>query len=253
MNNELNVLWMYPDILNLHGDRGNVMAFERIGNILDVKVNINKIETYSDEIDFENNDILFFNVGEIKVMPTIIEVLKKQKEQLKKFIDDNKTIILIGASGAIMAKKTIRKDSEFEGLGFLDMDLIERENIYGDDILFTLKESNMEIVGCQIKMLDTILNSDISLGTLEYGSGNNGLNEKTEGAKYKNIIYTNALGPVFVKNPWYTEQIIKNALKNKNIEIEKTLEDEDIYIEINSKEAIKRFIKNKGGEKCTLD
>ena len=40
MNNELNILWMYPDILNLHGDRGNLMAFERIGNLLDVKINI---------------------------------------------------------------------------------------------------------------------------------------------------------------------------------------------------------------------
>lgn len=248
MSNELNILWMYPDILNLHGDRGNLMAFERIGNMLDVKVNINKIETYNDEIDFENNDILFFNVGEIKVMPAIIEVLKKYKEDIKKFIDNNKTIILIGASGAIMAKKIIRKDSEFEGLGFLDMDLVERKNIYGDDILFTLNENNMEIIGCQIKMVDTILHSDISLGTLEYGSGNNGIDEKTEGAKYKNVIYTNALGPVFVKNPWYTELIIKNALKNRNIEIEKTLKDEDIYIEINSLEAIKRFINTKGGK-----
>ena len=248
MNNELNILWMYPDILNLHGDRGNVMAFEKVGKMLDVKVNINKVESYNSDIDFENNDILFFNVGEIKVMPTIIETLKKYKDNIEKFIEDNKTIILIGAAGAIMAKKTIRKDSEFEGLGFLDMDLKERKNIYGDDILFNLKENNMEIIGCQIKMLDTILNSDISLGTLEYGSGNNGFNEKTEGAKYKNVIYTNALGPVFVKNPWYTEQIIKNALKNKNIEIEKNLKDEDIYIEINSLEAIKRFIKEKGGK-----
>lgn len=246
MNNELNILWMYPDILNLHGDRGNLMAFEKIGNLLDVKVNINKVESYNDDIDFENNDILFFNVGEIKVMPTIIETLQKYDKPLQKFIDDNKTIILIAASGCIMAKKIIRKNEEFEGLGYLDMDLIERENIYGDDILFTLNENNMEIVGCQIKMLDTILHSDISLGILTYGSGNNGFNEKTEGAKYKNIIYTNTLGPVFVKNPWYTELIIKNALKNKNIDIEKTLTDEDFDIELNSLKAIKKFINQKG-------
>jgi len=246
MINELNILWMYPDILNLHGDRGNIMAFEKIGKMLDIKVNINKVESYNNEIDFENNDIMFFNVGEIKVMPTIIETLKKYSDELQKFIDDNKTIVLIGASGCIMAKKTIRKDSEFEGLGLLDMDLVERKNIYGDDILFKLNENNMEIVGCQIKMLDTILHSDISLATLEYGSGNNGYNEKTEGAKYKNIIYTNALGPVFIKNPWYTELIIKNALKNKGINIEKKLTDNDFALEINSLNAIKNFINQKG-------
>jgi len=245
--NEINILWMYPDILNLHGDRGNIMAFKRVGEMLDLKVNIKRVNSYNDDIDFENNDMMFFNVGEIKVMPDIIKALKNHIVDLIKFIENNKTVILIGATGSIMAKKTIRKDSEFEGLGILDMDLVEREKIYGDDILFTLNENNnMEIVGCQIKMLDTILHSDISLGTLLYGSGNNGFNEKTEGAKYKNVIYTNALGPVFVKNPWYAELIIKQILANKGLEIDKKETKIDYEIENNSLNAIKKFIDKKG-------
>ena len=46
MKNELNILWIYPDILNLPGDRGNLMAFEKIGKLLDIKVNVNKVESY---------------------------------------------------------------------------------------------------------------------------------------------------------------------------------------------------------------
>lgn len=246
MNGELNILWMYPDILNLHGDRGNIMAFERVCSMMGVKANITKVERYSDEIDFENNDIMFFNVGEIRVMPAIIDVLKKNEDAVKKFAEDNKTIILIGAAGCIMAKKTIRKDGEFEGIGLLDMELKEADEIYGDDILFTLKENGMTVVGCQIKMLETHLLSDIALGTLEYGSGNNGFQEKTEGAKYKNVIYTNALGPVFVKNPWYAQHIIKNALANKNVSVAEELIDEDFELELASLKEIKKFIEQKG-------
>lgn len=246
MSGQLNILWMYPDILNLHGDRGNIMAFEKIGKMLGLEVNINKAERFSDEIDFENSDIMFFNVGELKVMPRIIETLKKNEDALNKFVQDNKTIILIGASGSIMAKKTIRENEEFEGLGILDMYLTERKAIYGDDILFRLEENGAEIVGCQIKMFNTHLKSDIRLGTLEYGSGNNGYKEGSEGAKYKNVIFTNALGPVFVKNPWYTELIIKNAMSNKNMPVEKNLTDKDFEIELNSLEAIKKFIDQKG-------
>lgn len=249
MENKLNILWMYPDILNLHGDRGNLMAFERIAKKLNVEVNIKKVEKLTDKIDLNDIDLMFFNVGEIKVMPAIIEALNQYKEQIKKFIDNNRTIIFIGASGCIAANKTIRKDSEFKGLELLNMELRERDKIYGDDILFTLKEDGTkEIVGCQIKMLDTILNSDIELGILEYGSGNNGFVNKTEGAKYKNVIYTNALGPVFVKNPWYTEKIIKECLKNKDVIINECLKDEDIEIESQSLKYIKEFI-NKKGEK----
>ena len=31
---ELNITWLYPDVLNLHGDRGNVMALKKVGEML---------------------------------------------------------------------------------------------------------------------------------------------------------------------------------------------------------------------------
>ena len=36
-----------------------------------------------------------------------------------------------------------------------------------------------------------------------------------EGARYKNLIYTNCLGPVFMKNPWWTEDIIRRIVMQK--------------------------------------
>lgn len=122
----------------------------------------------------------------------------------------------------------------------------ERETIYGDDIHYTLNEEpNMEIMGCQIQVMDTILNSDISLGTLKYGRGNSGFENKVEGAKYKNIIFTNALGPVLVKNPWYTEKLIKLAMKNKGIDKLKSINQEEYDYELKSLECIKKFIDKK--------
>ena len=246
MNNELNVAWMYPDILNLHGDRGNLMALKRIGEMMDITMNLTKVERFGDAIPLDTADILFFNVGELKVMPAILEALNKVKEQLISFVEAGKTVILIGASGSLFAKKTIRKTEEFEGLGVLDMELTERNTIYGDDIMYTLEENGMEIAGCQIKMFDTHLLSDIRLGTLYYGSGNDGYDKQTEGAKYKNVTFTNALGPVFVKNPWYAQHILLTALQNKGLTPEKTLTDADFELELNSLKSIKEFIDKKG-------
>lgn len=244
---ELKITWMYPDILNLHGDRGNIMALERIGKMLDLKVNIEKIENYAQKIDYDSSDIIFFNPGELKASDTIIEVLKLQKEQLDKYIEAGKMIILIGTSGSIMAKEIIRKDgTKINGLGYLDMICQERELIYGDDIHFVLKEDlNIEIMGCQIQVVDTYLNSEISLGVVEYGRGNAGKDVRSEGAKYKNVIFTNALGPVLVKNPWYTEMLIKTAMKNKGIYIKKVINKEEYDYEYHSLDCIKKFIENK--------
>ena len=30
----LHILWMYPDVLHLHGDRGNVMALARVAGLM---------------------------------------------------------------------------------------------------------------------------------------------------------------------------------------------------------------------------
>ena len=215
--------------------------------MLGLKVNVNKVENYEQMIDFESSDIIFFNPGELKSAGTIIEVLKLQKEKLDKYVEDGKMVILIGTTGSIMAKEIVKTDgSKIAGLGYLDMACKERETVYGDDIYFTLNEEDaMEIIGCQIQVMDTELNQDIAIGTLKYGMGNSGFEKKSEGAKYKNVIFTNALGPVLVKNPWYTEKLIKTAMKNKGIEITENIEKEEIDYELKSSECIKKFIAKK--------
>lgn len=245
--NELNIVWCYPDILNLHGDRGNIMALKRVGELLGLKVNIKKIESYQEEIDFDSADILFFNTGELKVVAPIVETLKKQKEKLEEYVEKNKMIIAIGTTGAVFADETMKKDgSILNGLGILDMRCLEREYVYGDDIVYKLLEDeNIEINGSQIQIIDTLLNSCKPLGQVIYGHGNNGEANKTEGAKYKNVIFTNCLGPAFVKNPWYAEKLIRAAMQNKGIQIEKQVDETEYEIERKSMECIKKFIDKK--------
>jgi len=247
--NELDVTWMYPDILYLHGERANIKALERIGTMLGLKVNINKVNNYEDKIDFKNTDVIVFNTGEVKTMEKVIEVLKAQKEELEEYVNSNKIIIFIAQSGIIAAKDTLRKDGTvIQGLGILDMSLLERDMVFGDDFYFKLNENpKMEMIGVQVQLLDTKINSGEPLGTVIYGMGNNDVDNKSyEGMKYRNVIFTNELGPILVKNPWYTEKLIKEAMKNKGIEIETEIDKNDFCIEMNSLEAIKEFIKKKG-------
>lgn len=243
--NKLNLVWLYPDMLNLHGDRANVLAFEKVAKELGLEVNTQKIDDYDENIDFENADIILVNPGELKVIKTVIETLGKQKEKLEEYINKNKFIILIGTSGAILAKETMRLNGEkIEGLGYLNMECSQREYIHGDDIYFELNDENKtEIVGSQIQVIDTKLNDDIALGKIKYGLGNCG--DNSEGAKYKNVIFTNGLGPIFVKNPWWAEKIIKEAMQNKGIDIENTIDEAEYEIELKSNEVIKEFINSK--------
>lgn len=241
---DLNIAWLYPDTLNLHGDRGNVMALERIGKKLDLQVNISRINSYKQEIDFDGTDIIIMNPGEVKSVSKLTDVLSAQKEGLTKYIEAGKIMLVIGTSGAVMAKEIRYLDGTVgQGLGYLDMVAVQRETVYGDDVLYTVDAGKrMQIAGEQIQLLDMQVNSDIVLGTVEYGRGNNA--DGGEGAKYKNLIFTNALGPVLVKNPWYAEYLIRLAMqaKGESVKHEKL----DFSLELKSLKRIKRFIGKKG-------
>ena len=241
MSSEINLAWMYPDILNLHGERGNAQAFKHVADLLRIELNIDRIDDIEAKIDFEKYDILLFNCGELKVVPTMVKYLKPQLKKLKKYIKENKTIITTGTTSAFLGKKATRIDGkEIEGLGILDLEFKERELVIGDDIYFELDDGT-EITGSQIQMVDVNINNEKPLGTVKYGYGNNGNEE--EGCIKNNVIFTNCLGPVFVKNPWFAEKIIRQICELKGIEIQNNGE-LDYEIEKESLKATKEFIEN---------
>ena len=105
MSNEINLAWMYPDILNLHGERANAQCFKRVADMLGININIERIDDLEQSIDLGKYDILLFNAGELKVMPDIIKRMKMQSTELANYINDKKYIIVTGTTGAILADK----------------------------------------------------------------------------------------------------------------------------------------------------
>ena len=143
----------------------------------------------------------------------------------------------------MLADTVTRKNGDiFYGLKLIDMDIRERNTVIGDDLYFTLDDGT-EIMGCQIQMIDIDLKENQkSFGTIKYGYGNNGKND--EGAIKDNIIFTNCLGPVFVKNPWFAEKVLRDIANKKEIEISSDMKP-DYEIEIKSLESTKEFINKK--------
>lgn len=212
----MNILYLYPDLLNLHGDRGNILAFKRIGKMMNVKVNVDRVDCFKEKINFNKYDLIFISPGELVVIEEVLKYLKEQKKELLEYVESGKYLICIGTSAAIFADKIVKEDSYFEGLGIGNFDCFEKKKIFGDDLIFNYKKN--KVVGSQIQMVDINLKGENYLGKLIYGYGNDG---NFEGVKYKNLIITNGLGPVFVKNPWLVEDIIKDVLKDKKLNYKK--------------------------------
>ena len=79
--NKLNITWCWPDILNLHGDRGNVMALVRIAEKMGLEAEVHKVVNFGDEIDLDNTDILLLNPGEFKSCEYIVNAFFTDKRR----------------------------------------------------------------------------------------------------------------------------------------------------------------------------
>lgn len=233
----ITVGWMYPNLLNLHGERGSVQALVHVGKKMGINVNVVRIEDFDDPIPLDELDLLLFLPGEIETFRHLIPALRSQP--LSDYLENDGYALAIGTTGLLFGKSITRLDgSVLEALGCLDMTAKERKFVWGDDLHFRLNGSEMELVGSQIMMAD--VDARVPLGTTIYGRGNN--NTGSEGARSKNLIYTNCLGPLLVKNPWFGEQLIRDILRRKNIELEVNV---DHSLAVDSFNTTLDFIKKK--------
>ncbi len=241
----VHILWMYPDVLNMHGSRGDAMALLRFSNIMKLPCTIKRINKLTDEIPFEWADMIFFPSGDLSAVEDLVKALAPVKKQLKDFINSGKVVFTVGSTGAIFGKGVSYLDGrKVRGLGILDMVFRQRQRVSGNDLWINLPEGD-ELVGVQIQMADVKLGKDQeAFGKVVYGRGNN--EDGTEGARTKNLIFTHMLGPILVKNPMFTAKLLKLAAKSAGLKADDySLEEKDISLEMASIEDIKTFIGRK--------
>ncbi|MDD6311464.1 MAG: hypothetical protein PUB09_06020 [Firmicutes bacterium] len=240
----LRILWLYPDVMHLHGGRGDVMGILHICNMLELPVEIKRWDNMNEEIPWNWPHMIYMNGGEIKCMPEIVAALQRQRKSLDDYLARGGWFITCASTGSILSDRYERLDgTSVEGLGLLHMTWRERKMPWGDDIWFKTADGQ-EVIGNQIQVADVELaEGQEPLGTLVYGRGNNGGTD--EGARTGNVIFTNCLGPMPTKNPEFMASLLVAAADAVDIKHTASITDEMIQVEKESAEYIKKFMKDK--------
>ncbi|MDO4834117.1 MAG: hypothetical protein Q4A40_03655 [Bacillota bacterium] len=267
----LHILWLYPDIMNIHGGRGDIMGLIHVSNLMNIPVEVRRHDSLKEDVDWEWAHLVYMTAGELKCASDVTAALKRQMGSssgekaemtgLRGFVERGGVFIANGSSGAVLADRLELCDGTvLEGLGLLHMNWKERESVWGDDIRVKTADG-LDVIGNQIQVADVELaEGQEAFGRLAYGRGNNGIAEELlgngvsrmagagsglEGAKTGNVIYTGILGPLLTKNPRFTESILKNAAETAGIEAGNSLKDRDIEMELKSAEYITDFMEKK--------
>jgi CobQ-like glutamine amidotransferase family enzyme len=239
---KIKIAHLYYDLMNLYGENGNVRylarALEKQG--IDSEVHFLSID---DKIDFNKYDFYYIGMGSEDNKMIVLEDIMKYKEDIKKAIDNEKYFLVTGNAIDLFGKEIVSLDNvTIPTLDFFDYIAKDEDfRIVGEQLYeVKLDLKNNKILGFQNR--NTILNvgNYNSLFNVIKGTGYKP-DEQLEGIHKKNFFGTYLLGPILVRNPYFTDYIVK-----------KICDDLGLKFKIDAKDmaykAYNEYIKNFHGE-----
>ena len=189
----IKIAHLYPDMLNLYGDRGNIIALTKRMELRGISTQVDRI-TMGKSFNADDYDILFIGGGQDFEQDVLLEDLKKGKDkEIKRAVDSGKVMLAICGGYQMLGKYYKTYDGKMlEYIGALDFYTEGKEERMIGNFAYKTKEG-IEVVG------------------FENHNGEDG----TEGVRYKNTFGTYSHGPVLPKNPQLADLLISLAVKNK--------------------------------------
>lgn len=239
---ELNICHLYPDLLNVYGDVGNILILKHRAEKRGIKVNVFNI-SINDDFNCDDMDIVFFGGGQDYEQSIVSKDLtENKKDSLRTYVEKGKVLIAICGGYQLLGKYYIAPNGEkLDGLGILNIYTEGGDTRFiGNTIIYNEKYDET-YVGFENHSGRTYINNLEPLGKCINGFGNNG-EDGFEGCTYKNTFCTYFHGSLLSKNPELADRILKISLEQKYGEIALApLED---TFELEAKQTIlKRYLK----------
>ena len=215
---ELNICHLYPDILNLYGDRGNIITMKRRLEGRGIKVNIDEC-SIGQPLNADKYDIFFIGGGQDFEHEVLLRDLSSGKAQdIRTAVEEEKTFLAICGGYQMLGEYYKTWDGvQLDFIGAIGVHTIgAKERMIGNYMFRTTPESgDTVVVGFENHSGKTYLSEQVApLGMMLSGNGNNG-EDKTEGARYKNVFGTYSHGSLLPKNPVLCDFILQTALNHR--------------------------------------
>ena len=215
MGVSLRIAHLYPDMLNLYGDRGNIIVLTGRMRARGIDVQTKQI-TMGKAFNADDFDIFFIGGGQDFEQDVLLDDLTKGKDvQINKAIHSGRVMLAICGGYQMLGKYYKTYDGKIlQYMGALDFYTEGREERMIGNYAYKTKEG-IEVVGFENHSGRTYLGKDTEpLGRVIKGYGNNG-EDGTEGVRFLNTFGTYSHGPVLPKNPQLADLLISKALENK--------------------------------------
>ena len=215
---DLKICHLYPDVLNLYGDRGNILCMRRRLEWRGIGCSVTELPLGAAD-PLADYDLFFIGGGQDFEQTVLLADLRTgRSENIRAAAEDGKTFLCICGGYQLLGTGYRTADGQLcEYTGILDLDTEGSPDRMIGNYAFRLgpESGGGVVVGFENHGGRTRLGPGLTpLGTVLKGYGNNG-KDGTEGVRYKNIFGTYSHGPALPKNPGFCDTILKTALERK--------------------------------------
>ena len=215
----LNILYLYPDILELYGDFGNIQVLKYRLEKRGFKANITPYSIGDTPPNFKDYDLVFSGGGADQEQGILAEDLIKYKDNIKEAVDSGVFFLLICGSYQLFGKYYKGVEGNIiPGLEvfpyYTESNPDRKQRCIGNIVIeATLNGQKSKIIGFENHGGQTF-DVNTPFGDVLYGNGNK-FGDTKEGFLLDNVIATYLHGPLLSKNPELADYIIKYCLNRK--------------------------------------
>jgi lipid II isoglutaminyl synthase (glutamine-hydrolysing) len=263
---QLELVYLYGDLMNLYGDRGNIIALQRRCEWRGIDLRVREI-TIGDGIDPAQSDLFFFGGGQDAEQGVVSrDLMTNTGEAIEEAVNDGAALLSVCGGYQLLGRFFRTSEGvEIPGTGLFDAYTVAGPtrnvgNVVAEAILDGQQHT---IVGFENHSGRTYLGGEPDasragtsahptepLARIVVGRGNNG-EDGLEGARYRGAIGTYLHGPILPKNPWLTDWLILTALRRR-LGDDAALDPLDDRMETAARNAVAESVLRKGNARTSI-
>ena len=242
---QLRIAHLYPEQMNIYGDRGNILTLVQRCRWRDIQVDVDGIAPNRD-VDWTRYDLAFFGGGQDSGQSLIAEdFVQRHGPSVKAAVNDGLVLLAICGGYQLLGHYFLTHTGEtLPGIGAMDLHTVGgSQRLIGNIVIETnllvsprdggsTKDTRgaasafshpegtrpsalSTLVGFENHSGRTYLGSGVApLGWVLRGYGNNG-EDNTEGARYQNAHGCYMHGSLLPKNPHFADHLLLLALQRR--------------------------------------
>lgn len=215
----IKIAHLYYDLMNLYGEHGNILALTKHLEAHKIKPIVHYL-SLDDEIDFSKYDIFYIGSGNTPNFHLVRKDILKRKEKIKKALKEKKFFLITGNAIDLFGRSyNTLEEEELETLNIFQYETFETDfRIVGEQVV-KFSKLEEEIIGFQNR--STVLRYVKEKHLFDVKNGTGYVPKAVvEGIKKENFYGTYLLGPILIRNPYFTEYLVEQIVKQKNLAFE---------------------------------